>query len=165
MAYQIPGTIRAYDGPSDSCTVEMTGNGAIDTWLTGIKVDVPVNRAFLVPGQSCTLSLPDANRLCEARVISIVDQVGNIITASGSVVQVVRTGQAQIMPNGAGGGSTAVVFSSPFSAAPTVSVYKSGQGGGATGVSAITLSGCTLTITGAPPNYPLLLSYTATGAQ
>ncbi|GAC1637565.1 MAG: hypothetical protein NVS4B2_26420 [Chloroflexota bacterium] len=149
MSYQTQGTIMGYDPASDSCVVELTGLGMLDTWLTGLKPEAQVNRAFLKTGVPCTISMPDAHRLCEARVIAVTDTPAVLTIVTPTASQSTQTGVVRIACSLTGSGSTTVTFSPAFSAPPTVTVNRPQTGVAA--VSSLTATGFTVTVSGGSP--------------
>lgn len=163
MSYQVQGTIEVYDPATDSCVCEMTGLGMLETWLTGLKPEAQVNRAFLRPGATCTLSFPDANRLCEGKIVAVTDASTGLVSTTVSAAQITQVGLIKVVADISGNGSTAVTFSPAFSSAPTVTTRTPTRG--AATISAITTSGFTVTITGAGPLGLVLIPWSAVGNQ
>lgn len=111
----VPATIRDYDPNTDTVSVEMTGAGILDSWITGVAIDLTVNRAYLAAGAPATLELPDAHRLCEARVVAITPPT--VFKATTKT----ETGRASFQTDGSGNGSATVTFPSAFASSVAVS--------------------------------------------
>lgn len=162
--YGAQAVIRDFNPTSDTCSVELVGIGVIDTWLDGISIEVGINRHFLAAGVSCTVIMPDPNRLCEA-TITALDLSPAVATTqynpppAGSLrIQSIRV---PVTTNGAGAGSVAVTWPTPFSVSPTVSAYA--DSGSPLSISAVTATGCTISVSGAGANTTVYISATATG--
>ena len=152
MSYQTQGVIRSYDGPSDSCTVEFSGIGNIDTWLSGIKIEAPINRAQLINGAVCTLTMPDANRICEAKIISLTGAPTPAVNTntSGTGVPPVQSGSVIVnLSPGSGIASVHIDFNPPFPSVPTVYASTIAQAGPLT-ITNVFTTGCDLNLTGGP---------------
>jgi hypothetical protein len=162
--YSASGVIRDYNASLDTCSVELTGVGVIDTWLDGIGLDVGIDRHFVAAGVRCTILVPDPNRLCEA-IVSTLALAPSAGTTQYSppptgplALQSVRL---PIATGGTGAGSTAVTWPVAFSATPSVSA--SADGGATVAISAITATGCTLSISSGAANSTVYVSAVATG--
>lgn len=84
MTYQVHATIRDYDPTTNTVTVELTGAGAIEQWISGIKFQTGVNKAHLSSGTPCTLAMPDAHRICEAVVVDVTPIMAEAIVAGAT---------------------------------------------------------------------------------
>lgn len=111
----LAGTIRDYDSSTDSASVELTGAGVLDTWLDGVSIAPTINRAFIAAGAPLSLALPDAHRLCEARIISVTPPT--VLNANARTQQ----GRGTFSTNNLGYESTTVTFATPYTSAPSVS--------------------------------------------
>jgi hypothetical protein len=163
--YSASATIRDYDPTTDTCSVELIGIGVIDTWLEGVAIAVGINRHFIAAGVVCTVMMPDAHRLCETTVTalaldpSLATTQYNPAPAGSLQLQSVRV---PVPTDGTGHGVASITWPIPFTAAPTVSAYA--DTGAAVAISAVTTTGCTITISSGPLNSTLYVSATASGA-
>lgn len=156
------GTIMAYDSGSDTCTVELTGAGVLDLWITGVKLSSAINRAYAVQGAVCTLDVPDPLHLAQATITAISIQVSmTVANTSGAIVT--QTGSDILFTDVNGTmGLQPISFPRQFSVAPTV--YAGGRY--TWSISAITTTGFNVTLAGPgpfTPNTGFLLTWSAPG--
>jgi hypothetical protein len=155
-------TVRAYDKTADTASVELAGLGVVDTWVDGIKVGPGLARAGLVYGAQGVLAMPDAHRICDATLISLVPPQPIKTVQSSGKTQTTLTGRDTIQTDGSGNGSVSVTFSTPFTAAPSISVLADNMA--PMNVSAITTTGFTATLAGpGSANSYVQFSWSATG--
>lgn len=147
--YQAHGFIRDYDPSSDTATVELTGIGAIDTWITGLKVHIGVKRAALAYGIPCVVEMPDQHRLCEAHVVSLGDP------ATGSALTTVN-GRTLV----GYGANTTIPFGHTFTNPPS-DVQASADGKVSCTISSITTTQFNVTIGAGSGN--TYVTWSATG--
>lgn len=159
MTYQTTGVVRDYSAATDTATVELNTLGIVDTWLDGVKIDAPVSRAYMTNGQLVTVALPDAHRLCEAHIVAVPGAPLGAVTGSGSS-QKTETGCIQSFTNNSGAATLSITFPVAFTAAPTV---QAGADAGTVAVSAITTTGFSAGVSGAPANAYVWTTWTATG--
>jgi hypothetical protein len=156
VTYVLNGILQDYDPVSDTASVICTGIGIIDTWLTGVKIDVPINRALMALGTQVTMFVPDPNKLCEAHIVALPNQPVPATTAAGAK-QVTQTGRLSVFNSS----TASVTFITPFSAAPQVSI----QGDAFTSVTITSVSptGFTASFSGGP--FFQWITWQATGPQ
>jgi hypothetical protein len=154
--YQLTGIVQDYDPASDTASVICTGIGIIDTWITGVKIDVPINRALMALGVQVTMFVPDPNKLCEAHIVALPNQPVPATTAAGART-VTETGRLSVFNS-----STAnVTFATPFTSPPQVSIQ--GDAHTAVTISSVTTTGFTATFAGGP--FFQWITWQATGPQ
>lgn len=162
--YAAQGTIQAYDGATDTATVELTGLGIIDAWFEGVRISSAVPRAQVVAGAPCTITTPDASRLCEAIVVSIDRGYQSQLIDNGGTQLAIQTLRAALATDAAGGGGPATVsWPSPFSAG-TPTVYATPDSG-TVALSAISTTGATIQLTAAKPSTTVYITLVAEGAR
>ena len=160
--YLIPATIRDYNAAADTATIELVGAGVIDSWLDGIAIDPALNRSLVVHGAITSVSTPDPHRICEATITAIAGAV-QPVQAFGGAAQLVQTGRVWILTNTVGQGSTTAVFSQAFSSSTNLSVSCSSDFGYPSQISGISATQFTVSVSAAPPNTYVYLSYEAEG--
>lgn len=155
-------TIRAYDKTADTASIELAGLGVIETWVDGVKLSPALARAGLVYGAQGVVAMPDAHRVCDATIISLIPPQPVKTVQSSGKTQTTLTGRDTLQTDGAGNGSVAITFSTPFTAAPAISVLADNMA--PMNVSGITLSGFTATLAqpGTANSY-VQFSWSATG--
>lgn len=148
MSTTLAATIRDYNTAADTCTVELNGGGAIDTWMDGVKIASAIDRHWVAPGALCTLSMPDLHRICEAQVIQVnpPTNTGTYVPVQNpqSGVQRIQQGIVHQQCDATGHVTITVTFPIAFAAAP--SVRWIGPAGSSWTISAITTTGFTATL-------------------
>jgi hypothetical protein len=162
--YAATATIRDYNHTTDTCSIELTGIGVIDTWLDGVHIATPLDRSLVVSGALATITFPDASRLCEGVVTSIAGAIQPATTTSGGTITRTQSVRAAIATDGVGHGSVAVLWPAPFSVSPTSINASLDYNIGSIAISAITPAGFTATLTGGPISSTESFTATAVGA-
>lgn len=156
--YITKGTIRAYDAPSDTCSVEFTGDGAIDTWIDGVAVDPSLPRGYLAAGTPCTIAMPDHTKLCESTVVAL-----NPIGTAASSNTTTQSGRFQTILSGTGSYSGSVTFTTAYTTGtPQVTATPDTPSVNTVKVTAVTTTGFSYTVT-APAYSGVYVTWSATG--
>lgn len=154
--YHTAATIQAYDQASDTCSIAFTGDGALETWIDGVKIDVTLSRAYCVAGAACTIALPDPSRLCDAMIVA-VPQYSTPVSS-----QTIQKGRIGVACDANGQASPSVTFAQAYTSGPPTLTFQVDYPGSVTLVSEST-TGFTASVSGGPANGQLGLTWQAAG--
>lgn len=156
------GRIRDYNSSADTCTVELDALGFIESWLDSVKIDPAISRAFIVHGKNCTIAVPDEHRLDEAILVGVGDAPTSPTSSNATTAQKTETGRVYVATDGTGAGSQAVTYPAAFTTtAPALAA--SADNHITCTLSAQTITGFTVAVSGGPINSYVGVTWHATG--
>ncbi|HLJ67736.1 MAG TPA: hypothetical protein VKX16_10300 [Chloroflexota bacterium] len=162
--FMIPATIRDYNGATDTASLELIGIGILDSWLDNVKIDASLNRALITHGALVTVSTPDPHRVCEATVTAVAASPAVTTNYSGST-QILLTGRGYVLTNNVGVGSSTFNFGHTFASTTNLLVTVQADFGYASSIAGVSTTGCTVTLSGCPPNQYVYFSWSVQGDQ
>jgi hypothetical protein len=147
-----------------TATVQLVGAGNLTTYVDGLAVSGSVPVGLLAPGADVWVDLADRFHAGDGQVVALAGVMSSSTAGAGSA-QSTQSGSAVVPTDGSGNGSLVVLFPSAFAAAPTVTVGASHVwlGSGHVVATLVSVSGFTISVTGAVHNASVPVSWSATG--